>query len=338
VASNHVHHTGGPQGDGIELKQGSAGCRIEENTVHDTNYPGILAYGSDGGPRNVIEGNVVWAAATNPFQVQGEALVRNNLVFGGATPAFVSFDHQGSVRDLTVVHNTFVTTSAEAARLGNWSNRPGMVLANNALYSESGLALSFLNGASGVTIEGNVVHGGAYNDGGAHHQAGLGVTDFVALRFDGTLRDAHPSVTSRLVGAASTAQIAPSDASGAERSGERSAGAYERGTYGRYVGASVAGSNGAPLLRSPGLPSPAGPPVTFTLIHAAPHAFAMHGVVWIPTGAPYSVERSVSVVNAAGEATFLVDPPTLPGAARARVVVRDATAPGGVAATQWIEW
>ena len=39
VAQNHVYNTGGSQGDGIEVKQGSWGNLIAENYVHDTTTP-----------------------------------------------------------------------------------------------------------------------------------------------------------------------------------------------------------------------------------------------------------------------------------------------------------
>ena len=84
LALNHVHDTGGFQGDGIEVKQGSWGNWIVENTVHDTPYPCILVYGTGGRARNVIERNVCWNSGDNVMQVQGEALVRNNALFDGA--------------------------------------------------------------------------------------------------------------------------------------------------------------------------------------------------------------------------------------------------------------
>ncbi|MEZ6015946.1 MAG: right-handed parallel beta-helix repeat-containing protein [Planctomycetota bacterium] len=354
VALNHVHDTGGTQGDGIELKQGSFGCLIAENVVHDTLYPGILVYGSGGGARNVIEGNVIWATVANPFQVQGEALVRNNVVFGGANAAFVSFDHQGQVRDLEVVHNTFVTTTGDAARLQHWGGRPGMVLANNALYSQAGRSLNFLSGAAGVTLAGNVVFGPTWNDGGAVHTSANGASDFVDVAFDGARRDAHPTLGGALFGAAAAPFVSPSDATGAARvsaavGAPASSGALEPGTYGRYVRASIAGAAGAPRLRSSGSPSLGGGPVSLTLEGGRPGNFAVVGVQLVTAaGAPLpgapAIQRTVLVLDAQGRAAFVWTPPPSPGPAfgaafgRVSALARDATAPGGVAATQWIEW
>ena len=50
IAQNHVYATGGSQGDGIEIKQGSFDNWIVENLVHDTGAPCILAYGTKGRP------------------------------------------------------------------------------------------------------------------------------------------------------------------------------------------------------------------------------------------------------------------------------------------------
>lgn len=346
IASNHVHHTGGQQGDGIELKQGSYGCTIAENIVHDTLYPGIIVYGTDGAPRNVIESNVIWSTVESPLQVQGEALVRNNVVFGGARAAFISHDQQGQVRDLEVVHNTFVTTSGEAARLQNWGGRPGMVLANNALYSESGASLSFLSGANGVTIVGNVVHGPTSNAGGAVHILGAGAEDFVDLSFDAARRDAHPSRTSALLGAAHAAFPTSHDASGAERTQARAVGAFERGTYGRYLGASLPG---APWLRSSGPPAIGGSPLTLTLAGGPASNFGVVGVQLVSaTGAPLPghppIERTIIVLDGIGEASLDFTPPANAGPGGGPVVgnvraqVRDATVQGGISVTQWIEW
>jgi hypothetical protein len=347
IALNHVHHTGGLHGDGIELKQGSYGCLIAENIVHDTQYPGILVYGTDGAPRNVIEGNVIWGAVENPLQVQGEALVRNNVVFGGVQAAFISHDHQSQVRDLEVVHNTFVATSGEAARLQHWNGRPGMVLANNALYSQSGASLSFLNGASGVTIVGNVIHGPTSNDGGAVHILGAGASDFVDLSYDASRRDAHPSSASVLLGAAHAAYHASHDLSGAERTSLLAVGAFEPGTYGRYLDTT---SPGGPWLRSSGLPVLDGPPVTLTLDGGVPGAFAVIGVQLLAydgsplPGAGGVFPRMIYMLDGHGHAAHPFAPPVASGPgdrsvlATSRAEARDAGAPGGSKTTQRIEW
>lgn len=190
IALNHVHHTGGFQGDGIELKHGSWGNWIAENTVHDTNYPCILVGGTDGQPVNVVEKNVCWSSNTQVMQVQGEALVRNNVLINGSE-AFYSSDHQGTTRDLVVVHNTMINTG-HAVRLENWDAREGMVFSNNAVYSQGGHAMWFPNGSTDVEIHGNVVLG-TVTGATAGFELGNGLTDFTDVTWDGSRRDVTPA-------------------------------------------------------------------------------------------------------------------------------------------------
>jgi len=224
IALNHVHDTGGFQGDGIELKQGSWGNWIAENTVHDTPYPCILVYGTGGRPRNVIERNVCWHSGDNVMQVQGEALVRNNALFDGAI-AFHSGDHQGQTRELVVVHNTFVNEGL-CVNLASWGGRAGMVFANNAAYSHTGTAIQFGTGSSGVTFAGNVAHGSVYGV-SSGYVAGTGLADFTAASWDGSSRDVTPSLSSALAGAAVAAWVPLDQLDGALRTPPYDAGAAE---------------------------------------------------------------------------------------------------------------
>ncbi|MEM8712410.1 MAG: right-handed parallel beta-helix repeat-containing protein, partial [Planctomycetota bacterium] len=181
VALNTVHDMYTDQGDGIELKQGSYACVVAENVVYNTNFPGITVYGTAGEERNVVVGNTVWNANENAMQVQGEAYVANNVAWGkGDKSAFVSFDHQDTAVENEIVNNTFFTETGTSLRVVNWANRPGMVLANNALYSESGFALFSSGGdLSGVDVSGNVVFGSVEDGGLGGHQQGTGLGDFV---------------------------------------------------------------------------------------------------------------------------------------------------------------
>ena len=155
VALNHVHDCYGQQGDGIEVKEGSHDNWIAENHVHDTNYPCILIYGTGGRGTNVVERNVLYRSNDNTLQVQGEAIVRNNLILAGAT-GFGSHDHQGQTRDLVFVHNTIVCAN-RGANLSSWNGRTGMIFANNAVYCRDGASIRFPNGSADVGMAGNVV-------------------------------------------------------------------------------------------------------------------------------------------------------------------------------------
>jgi hypothetical protein len=188
IALNHVHDCRGEQGDGIEVKQGSWGNLIAENHVHDCNYPCITVYGTGGKAVNIIERNLCYNSADSVMQVQGEALVRNNVLINGKNAGFASTDHQGKTLNLQVIQNTIIN-SGHAFRGGSWHARDGMILANNILYSRDANALHFANGSTGVTITGNV----ALGDGPKFDSVkGRGLEDFENVTWDATARDATP--------------------------------------------------------------------------------------------------------------------------------------------------
>ncbi|HAV63801.1 MAG TPA: hypothetical protein DCY13_15730 [Verrucomicrobiales bacterium] len=143
------------------------------------------------------------------MQIQGECIVRNNLVIGAGGSAFASQPHQGSPTRLTVVHNTFINTGM-AVRLSSWAAGTDMVFANNACYSRTGAALHVLNGITGTTLAGNVSYG-TLPAGIAGFQPGTGLADFVNVSWDGVQRDARPAATSPLRGAGSAAHAAAVD-------------------------------------------------------------------------------------------------------------------------------
>ena len=189
IALNHIHDCKGEQGDGIEVKQGSWGNLISENDIHDTQYPCITVYGTAGKPVNIIERNLCRRSADSAMQVQGEAIVRNNVLIGGKGSGFASLDHQGKTLNLQVVHNTIVNTG-DAFKGSSWNAREGMVLANNVLYSRDKSAMNFPKGKEGVTITGNIILGDGPEQGTT---PGRGLEDFVSLSWDGEKHDAKPS-------------------------------------------------------------------------------------------------------------------------------------------------
>jgi hypothetical protein len=224
VALNHVHDTGGTQGDGIEIKQGSFGNWVAENLVHDTHYPCILLYGTGGQAFNLIERNVCWNCGDNVMQVQGEAVVRNNLLMHGVN-AFGSHDHQGLVRDLTFVDNTLINVG-RGAQLSDWNGRPNLVFANNVVYSQTSQSISFGGGSSGVTISGNVVVGSVAGASGGWI-LGNGLTDFVDVAWDASQRDASLAPASAILASGDPAWEALDDITGAPRTGTVEAGCYD---------------------------------------------------------------------------------------------------------------
>ncbi|MCX6851389.1 MAG: right-handed parallel beta-helix repeat-containing protein [Verrucomicrobia bacterium] len=212
IALNHIHDCRGDQGDGIEVKQGSWGNLIAENHVHDTNYPCITVYGTAGKPVNIIERNLCYNSGDNVMQVQGEAIVRNNVLINGAGAGFASTDHQGKTLNLQVIHNT-ILNSAHAFRGGSWNAREGMVLANNILYSRDANALHYANGNAGVSSSGNVVFGDGPKDGCVK---GRGFEDFPNVNLDGSKHDATPAADAKLDHAAAK-YLLPTDFHGIAR-------------------------------------------------------------------------------------------------------------------------
>ena len=101
-----------------------------------------------------------------------------------------------------------------------------MVFANNVVYSLEGQSLSFPNGATGVTVLGNVVVGPVSGVSSGFTQ-GLGLTDFVAVTWGATARNARPSPAGAMVGAGNAACAVAEDITGAPRTLPLDAGCYD---------------------------------------------------------------------------------------------------------------
>lgn len=237
IAYNHVHDTQvtnpGPsyQGDGIELKQGSARNWIVGNTIHGTRYPCLLVDGTGDAlapeDENVIERNVLWDSQDNVLQVQGDAWVRNNVAIHtqGGGSAFQSFAHQGPVRRLYVVHNTFLNTG-RAANLQGWTNGTDLTFGNNVCYSQSSLGMNFVGGSAGVAIDGNVVVGQVAGVAGGW-VPGAGLSDFVDASWTGSARDVTPVVGRAIDNHGAWELFEPVDQAGRPRAWPADPGALE---------------------------------------------------------------------------------------------------------------
>jgi MYXO-CTERM domain-containing protein len=226
IAGNYVHHTNRAsvsQGDGIELKEGSAGCVIRDNVVHDTNYPCILTYGTVGnGEPNVIERNVMWGCGDHGIQSAADATIRNNIVLSAAASGIAMQPHQNaSPSNLTVVHNTVLQATNHGVRLSGITGP--IVVANNALYAMSGEAIRVAGDDSMLTLVGNVGVGAA--PGGL--TAGDLATDFVDASWSGAPPiDVYPAEGGGLVAAGDTDWVVDVDFDGRARGGVADVGAY----------------------------------------------------------------------------------------------------------------
>ena len=226
IEGNYIHHTNGAtveQGDGIELKEGSFGNIVRDNVIHDTKYPGIITYSTVGnGAANVIEGNVIWNVSDNAIQSAADAIIRNNIILDG--PVALQSHQAGSPSNIQFVHNTIITTGDGL----NVRNVVGSVLiANNAIYSQSGTAIRLISGdLSLVTVAGNVGQGGL-SGASSGFTTGKGIaTDFVNAHFGVPPIDVFPKTGSALIGAAAAAHVVANDFNGTARTGSADAGAY----------------------------------------------------------------------------------------------------------------
>lgn len=223
IEGNYIHDTNQDsvtQGDGIELKEGSGGNVIRDNVIHDTNYPCILTYASNGTP-NVIERNVMWGCGDHGIQSAADAVIRNNIILGAGSDGIAMQPHQsGSPAELLVVHNTVLNAGGDAMSLRGISG--SVVVANNALYASGGRAF-FANGTDGLVFEGNVGSGGGtvpLDDGDVER-------DFVDANFSGSLPiDVFPDSAGALPSSGANAYVATDDFNGTARDGVADVGAY----------------------------------------------------------------------------------------------------------------
>lgn len=245
IEGNYVHNTNGPtveQGDGIELKEGSYGNVIRDNVIHDTNYPGIITYSTVGnGAANIVEGNVIWNTNDNGIQSAADAIIRNNIVLG--SPIALQNHQAGSPSNMQVIHNTVI--NGDAGIIVRNVVGP-VVIANNAVYAQSGSAIRLVSGNLGmVTVAGNVGQGGLSGASSGYVEGkGIGA-DFVAATFGVPPINVFPKAGSALIGAASDAHTAPLDFNGTSRAGSSDAGAYRFNAAGNPGWKIVAGFKNA---------------------------------------------------------------------------------------------
>lgn len=232
IEGNYIHHLVGPtvsQGDAIEIKDGSYNNIIRDNVIHDTHYPGILVYGTDGNAPNVIEGNVIWASGDNGIQAASDAIVVNNIIFDSGGSGIQSQNHQSAVPgNLVIAHNTvFSSSTSSVVRVsqpsGSVFSGP-ITIANNALYAMGSGAALQLPDLPGINTTGNIGVGsaqpaqilGAWNPGGNPN------LDFV----DWNNKDVYPADSSLLRGNADASEVVTQDFNNSLRIATQDAGAY----------------------------------------------------------------------------------------------------------------
>lgn len=114
IQGNYIHHLNGSeisQGDGIEIKDGSYGNIIRHNVIHDTKYPGITVYGTDGNQENLIENNIIWNSGDHGIQAAAEATITNNHIAYTANDGIRSKPHQSaSPGNIKIVGNSIYSS------------------------------------------------------------------------------------------------------------------------------------------------------------------------------------------------------------------------------------
>ena len=213
VVGNHIHDTSTDlQGDGVEIKDGSYACVVSDNLIENTNYPGILVYGTQGqSERNIIERNIIINSSEGGIQVAADAIVRNNLIIGADHACIVSQPHQTATpSNLTIVHNTLVNTG-RGLTTSSWGGA-NIVFSNNVIYSSSGQEIMGA-GTGNATAVGNVLL--------------ANLSAFEDLKLDGSARDATPATSSPILGAGVAAHAVVKDLHGRTRTGALDSGAVD---------------------------------------------------------------------------------------------------------------
>jgi len=236
VERNYIHDLGGPnvsQGDGIEIKDGSYNNIVRDNVIHDTNYPGVIVYGTDGNAPNIVERNVIWNSGDHGIQAAAEAIIQNNVTFNNRADGIHSHAHQSAlVGNLRILHNTVVSKRPGGAGIyistSNQNRLAGpVVIANNAIYAPAdGFALRLPGretAGANLTVAGNVGTGAteglpAGADRSAFSPAGQLATDLDDCYF--------PLRRSSLIGAANPRFVVPDDFGTTSRRTSRDVGAY----------------------------------------------------------------------------------------------------------------
>ena len=188
IANNYIHHLDGPgvsQGDGIEIKAGSYANIVRDNVIHDTNYPGVTLYHTNGnGAPNIIERNVIWASGDNGIQVTADAIVRNNIVLSAVAHGIGIHGSQGgTVGNLDIINNTVLKASGDAIHINDITG--SVLIANNGLYAANGRAVYADGTTALVTMSANVGTGSLSGASGGFDGSGHIGTDFAQANYTG---------------------------------------------------------------------------------------------------------------------------------------------------------
>ena len=230
---NYVYDMGGSQGDGIEIKKNSHSNVLADNVIVNTNYPGITMYGFDDGVGklpNIVERNLVWQVWDNGIQVNGQVIVRNNIVIAagenGANGIHSKPTSPHLPKMVEIAHNTVINAGGACLRTNDWDQADNQIVQNNALYCPGGQAIKVVGNGSTMTWDTNVVVGTV--EGNAVVQAGVIDGTTLAADFaDAANRDFYPADGSGLIDMGTPTPNGAVDFDGTPRDGSPDIGAYE---------------------------------------------------------------------------------------------------------------
>ena len=197
IVNNYIHDLKGDdvsQGDGIEIKDGSYNNLIRDNVIHDTKYPGIIVYATDGKAPNIIDRNVIWNTGDHGIQTAADAIIRNNVIFKTRGEGIYCRNHQSAiVGNLKIVHNTIL--SRQSIRIIAPERFSGkVVVANNAFGGFTSIP---------------------------EHKSITQVANLTGIE------ERYPGAGSPCIGAAALGHSTPFDFNGTKRGDSRDVGAYK---------------------------------------------------------------------------------------------------------------
>ncbi len=230
IEGNYIHHTNGAsvtQGDGIEIKEGSWGNIVRDNVIHDTGDPCIITYSTVGnGSANIIERNIMWGCGDHAIQSAADTTIRNNIILGSAADGIRSQPHQnGTPNNLEFSHNIILNTTGSVIRLIDVTGT--VSIANNALYSQSGVAIRASGILTAVTVLNNIGQGSLIGINNGFNSNGDLAVDFVNASYSGSLpQDVFPKTGSLLINSANAQWNANDDFNLNSRTGSLDVGAY----------------------------------------------------------------------------------------------------------------
>ena len=204
VEGCYIHDLAGSGGAGVAVWYGNNNI-VRDNVFARTAGPGVQLQVSPATVPDVVERNLVLSPMDNGIQLEGMAIIRNNIIDGGTNDGISSRLELGTNPvNLQIVHNTIIGAASACIRGANWSGT-SQIVANNAMFMCS----------VGTVLSGTPV---------VAANIGIGSGDV------GTPPNVYPTATSTVIGAGDAAHSASNDFNGTGRTAMPDVGAYQRTT------------------------------------------------------------------------------------------------------------